>query len=269
MRNLTTTLAVTFTAISLLAAGCGDEPGADAQGEAIDAEITQAALQASSDAIGASLVTIESARLVAEVDSQGGASCPEVSREGGVTEFEVSADYGEGCTPDSGIVSSEVSGDVTVGYSDRALSVSFGDLAANGNRLDGEVVGAYEGASGGSVSLTLEVDLTAVIAPETLHLQEVITSGLGTTELSLDGSATLDYASGSTYALEMSGLAMTYADLAGACPLPYAGAVAVDIDGTEATVTFSARSPQTGEVEVTVGRITTTTNLCEAVTPAF
>ncbi len=247
----------TVTPAFLLLAACGADPAAGVEG----IEGSEAALAATDEAIEVSLVSIEAASSVGAAGASQGGACPEVSWEGGLSEFTLSADYGAGCTPDSGLITQELSGAVSLSYADQVLTVELDELSTAESSVDGVVSGSYERA-GGALILELEGALAAEIEGQGLAVEERLLSEVGATELSLDGWVDITRDDGSAPALELDGLRFRYADLAGACPLPYAGVVTAEVDGQVVVITFDADSPSTGEVTVSAGRASQTANLC-------
>ncbi|MBN2799387.1 MAG: hypothetical protein JXX28_09595 [Deltaproteobacteria bacterium] len=221
--------ALSLLPLSLLACGADPEPAAlpDEAAEVV---------MASQDVIAATLVVAETSKHVAERSDRDGGTCPAVTRTGTLQEFTVVADYGAGCVPESGLVATEVAGAVEIDYADRALTVQFDALSADGHGVDGTITGSYDGVIGG-LTLTLDTDLT-LAAPDTPErVTESLVLGVGATELEVDGSASATYADGSSYSLAAAGIVLAYSDLA-TCPVPGEGVITVDNAGVSTTLTF-------------------------------
>ncbi|MBT3221014.1 MAG: hypothetical protein HN348_18165 [Proteobacteria bacterium] len=237
--------------IAVAALGCNKKP---------TAEMEEAA-QATNDAIALILISAESASHV--TDGRRDAICPAISSDGTLTDFTVTVDYGEGCTPTSGLWLAEVSGAYDVSYADETLSVAFDDFSSIECAISGDISGSYDGVGLQGVALTLNTDLTGTCGSyeATLDVDD-LTADIAPTKASLDGDTSLTSSDGS-FGLNFGDLTFVYDDFWGECPLPSSGTVAVSIDDITVTITFSDTSPESGEVEVQQGRKKVTLNICE------
>lgn len=213
---------------------------------------------ATSDALSAALVAGQSASFAAAESTR--ATCPVVTKDGTLASFVVTADYGEGCEPTSGVLPGPVSGAVSVAYESRAVTVGFDEWTVDGAGVDGTVVGTASGVSLQGLELTLDTDL-AFTTPATAVQSLVV--AFGPTDVVVDGAADVEtpeyVASTST-----EGVALAYEDvLVAACPLPHAGVATVESDGHTVTVTFDEETPATGTVTVTYDGRSAEVPLCD------
>ena len=221
------------------------------------------AAQATNDAIALVLISVESASHV--TDGRRDAICPTVTSDGTLTDFTVTVDYGEGCTPTSGLWLAEVSGGYDISYANETLTVDFDDFSSVECGIDGDISDSFSGTSLQGVALTLNTDLTGTCGSYEAALEvDDLTAEFGLTDASLDGDTSLTSSDGS-YALEFGDLTFVYDDFWGECPLPSSGTVTVVVDDVSVVFTFSESSPESGEVEVKQGKKTRTINICEYV----
>ncbi len=230
-----------LSAAPLLLLACSDD--------ALPTE-AEGALPAISDLNTISLITTEVASQVISSSTREASPCPEIIREGSATDFTVTADYGEGCVPDSGLVVDEVSGAAHVGYADKELTVGFSALSTYSAQIDGAITGSYESAGSSGLVLLLDSALTLATVEGELVVAESLVASVGLQETSLDGQGSLLAPYGS-YEAVVDRIAYRYADLTGTCYLPYTGSVSVDVDGQSVTVAFDEDSPETGIATVT------------------
>jgi hypothetical protein len=216
----------------------------------------EAAVQAVNDAFAATLVAADSARNVA-AQARRNVPCPAITKEGSVNDFIVTADYGDGCVPDSELVPVEVGGVVSVAYADQTLTVSYDDYTIDGESVDGSTTGSYEGLIGG-LTLTLDSALDFQVDDFPERVESDLVVEIGAVRIEIDGSALETYANGDEYSLAITDVIIEYDNLL-FCPMPSSGSVVADLDGFETSLVFLGP----GEVEVTWGSATYETDLCE------
>lgn len=219
------------------------------------------AIVAANDMLATTLVVAEGGQNVREREGSLGKAaspdCPTITREGGLTDFTVEADYGQGCVPDSGLVPVPVSGAVSLSYASQVLSLAFAEWAVDGQGVDGTVSGSYESLVGG---LTLSLDSDLAFSGEGLpsSVVEAITAALGVTEVELDGEGAVTYPDGAAYGALATDVILPYANIQ-SCPVPDSGKVVVDQDGLVTTLTFIGD----GQVTVEHGKLSVDVPLCD------
>lgn len=240
--------------LTLALLGCSPEPTE----EMLDAVVV------TNDLISSNLVAAESASFVAAEETRDG-FCPSVSKDGGLLDFTVLVDYGEGCTPTTGLVPYEMSGALSVAYASQTLDVTFDELTCEGASVDGTITGSYAGASfsdGVEITLTTDIEMGWLDWP--VELTEDFTAGIGPSTASLEGTGSLVNPSGS-YAIGVTDLEFDYVDVWATCPLPNSGTIDVDVNGVSVSVTFDEDSPDDGTVEVSQGKKSVDIPLCDYV----
>ena len=221
----------------------------------------EAAAKAVNDADQSLAWTAEVISYADAVTSPPAAPCPAVARSGGLSEFTVVVDYGEGCSPTSGIAET-VSGSFTLDYAAGALTVSFDDLTADGRSIDGYVAGSYAAVDRGGVDLALESDLVFDAEAGEVWTRHEADVGLTLDDVTVDGAWSLLSPEVEADTLA-EGIAFHAEDLVGDCPLPYAGTYTVTMDGETVSVAFDEDSPQDGTAAVSYRGRTYEVNLCE------
>ncbi len=248
-------MTITRLSIVLLFTACrGADDPAD-ESTPLSPEEEQA-LEAANDALAASLFATDSASYVLAQPTR--AVCPAIAKDGTITDFVVTVDYGDGCTPSSGLVAAEMSGGLAVAYATQQVDVTFDSLAADETSVDGWITGAYVAVGlgdGATITLDSELDFATVTTEQSL------TAEIGSVGVVVDGTASVDSTEGSASST-IDAVSMDYLDIWAACPLPHGGSITVDVDGDEISVTFLEDTPQTGEVEVSFNAFTTTTTFC-------
>ena len=235
--------------VLVLAAGCG---GVTWQ--------MQTGLEAATDALAATALASGSASYV-RADATDGEACPAIVREGDELAFTVAVDYGDGCDPTSGLVAARMSGSFTVDYDDRSIEFALDDLSAAGTTIDGTLDGSAFGTALDALMVVLDTVLTFGTggAPADL-VQSVVTdfSARGGT-LSSD----THFVSGEReFDATAADVALDFADVWGACPLPHGGDITVTLEAGVVEVAFLEDTPSTGDVEVTFDDRTRTMDLC-------
>lgn len=218
-------------------------------------EQVDAAVVASQEALQAAALTAEASKQVVGDSFRADNPCPAITKEGSITNFTVTADYGDGCVPDSGLIADEVSGSVGVTAQEQSLTVDLGQLTTSGTTVDGSVKGAYAFAGVNALVLSMDADLSMTGTNNGHYVQDIDLT-LTLTDAQLMGTSV---AAGDVYEatviFEM--VVLDYASAAqGACILPSSGTAYVDLDGLAASIAFDADTPATGTADVTVDGIT-------------
>ncbi len=188
-------------------------------------------------------------------------ACPQVS----LSWTEISLDYGAGCVPDNGWTDELVSGSVTLALQGDpvVLALIFDAYTVGDESIDGFASGGLQAATDDQpFTVTLALDLTHEDAAGWTHNAGDLAigfPGVGVLALGEVSHETSDGASSSVVANDLVWGPPPYA----ACALPESGSLVVTVGTSTITYTYSPDSPQTGEVEMSLGWWTWTADLCD------
>lgn len=259
-----------LTATCASAVSCFRNRDKDTDDTANPDQDVEDAVRAISEAMGISFLATELGQAMTTEDSSDTGDppqltlmdeddCPYVT----FGEGTVTADYGEGCVPDSGILFGEIAGSVSASIDREARSVSsaFDQLSYLSYGIDGTLGLQFTREPGVGIDLIQQADIHFTDGPATLSLYEDVLLTLRYTYLLVDGE--IDYDAGwDSFDIEADEVKWDYDNLTLTCPLPSSGTMRVQWDVFDLTFTFDSDSPQTGVVQVDGARNSGDFNIC-------
>lgn len=249
--------------IVLVSTGCS--VGGGGSDEPLDLDELARVVERGGFGVMTSLMLVDlSAQLRDAPAYRSGGSCPETDEHeaGGVVEL--SMDYGGGCIPDSGIVSTVVEGSGSLVYDEPTVAVQVDAMGTGGAWLDGHAEGSWAELAGSDVEITLDAELVATGEVEA-EIDQVVVATLLADGSTLAGDVELLYEGESVaVALSLDDVHLAYNPRVDPCPLPQSGEIGVWLDGEETRLSFTPEASAEGEATVVhQGSVNENVPLCD------